>query len=249
MNLSTRYRRIPFPVTIKGGSFTYDKDGVSVKDLAGAVGQMTFSGIAARLDQGGEPQLAVLSGAMRIDAGEIYRWLASQEKMKAALREISAVSGGIAISTLALNGPVNDPKAWRFKIAGAADNLVIGSPSLPDGLFLRQGRFILSPGSIVLDAAHASLLDAAATVSGTLMVSSEGLQGTDVFFDAEVGPKGMQWIKTVAGLPHILKIQQRLSLARCRLAIPHKDALSFQGEIATQGGQALPSTLCERRRT
>jgi hypothetical protein len=248
VNLSTRYQRIPFPVTIKGGSFTYDKEGVSVKDLAGAVGQTTFSGIAARLDQGGEPQLAVLSGAMRIDAGEIYRWLASQEKMKATLREISAVSGSIAISTLALNGPVKNPKAWRFRIAGAADNLVIGSPSLPDGLVLRQSSFILSPGSILLDAVRASLLDSSATVSGALTFSAEGPLGTDVFFDAEVGPKGMQWIKTVAGLPRILKVQQRLSLARCRLAIPHKDALSFQGEIVIQGGQTLALDLVREKK-
>jgi hypothetical protein len=243
VNLSMGYRRIPFPVTVKGGSFTYDKEGISVKDLAGAVGQTTFSGIAARVDQGGEPQLAVLSGAMRIDTGEIYRWIASQEKMKASLREISAVSGGIAISTLALNGPIDDRKRWRFKIAGAIDNLVIGSPSLPDWLTLRQGRFILSPESIVLDAARASMLDAAATVSGALTVSSEGLQGADVLIDAETGPKGMQWIKTIAGLPQILKVQQRLSLARVHLVTSHKGKLSFQGEIGTQGGQTLALDL------
>ncbi len=248
MNLSTRYQRIPFPVMIKGGSFTYDEEGISVKDLAGAVGQTTFSGIAARLEQGGEPQLAVLSGAMRIDAGEIYHWLASQEKMKATLREISAVSGGIAISTLALNGPVDDPKRWRFKIAGAADNLVIGSPSLPDRLALQQGRFILSPGSILLDAARASMLDASATVSGALTLSSEGSQGTDVLIDAETGPKGMQWIKTFADLPRILKVQQRLSLTRCHLVTSHKGELSFQGEIATQGGQTLALDLVREKK-
>ena len=77
MNLSARYQRIPFPVTIKGGSFTYDEEQVSVKDLAGAVGQTTFSGIAARMDQGREPRLAVLSGTMRIHAGEMYDWLSS----------------------------------------------------------------------------------------------------------------------------------------------------------------------------
>ncbi len=248
MNLSARYRRIPFPVTINGGSFTYGEEGVSIKDLAGAVGQTAFSGIAARVDQGREPRLAVLSGTMRIHAGEIYRWLASQEKMKASLREISAVSGIITLSTMALNGPVNDPKAWRFKVAGAADHLVIGSPSLPDRLALKQGKFTLSPGSIVLDAARAAVLDAVATVSGNLRVSSEGLQGADVLLDAETGPRGMQWIKTFAGLPQILKVQQRLSLARGHIVASEKGELSFQGEITTQGGQTLALDLVKEKK-
>jgi hypothetical protein len=368
MNLSARYRRVPFPVTIKGGSFTYDKEQISVKDLAGAVGQTTFSGIAARMEQGREPRLAVRSGAMRIhaaeiygwlssfegtrasfqnitsaggsiaisslavngpalspgawavnavgssegltvtspllpaalgltcrsfsydrkgisvgdlsatmgrssaagiearldsgaspqieihsvqatiDAGEIYRWLASQEKMKASLREISAVSGTIAFSTLTLKGPVSVPKEWRFRTTGAADNLVITSPSLPDRLALRQGRFTLSPGSIVLETVRAGILDTAVTISGTLMVSPEGLRGADVLIDADTGPKGMQWIKTFAGLPQILKVQQWLSLARGHIVASDKGELSFQGAITTQEGLTLSLGLVQEKK-
>ncbi|MBN2437830.1 MAG: AsmA-like C-terminal domain-containing protein [Deltaproteobacteria bacterium] len=359
MNLSARYQRLPFPVTVKGGSFTYDAKQISVKDLAGAVGQTTFSGIAARIDRGRTPQLVVRSGTMRIhaaetygwlssfertraslqditsaggsiaisslamngpalspeawtvnaagssegltitstllpaalqltcrnfsydpkgisvedlsatmgrssaagitgsldsgnspqleirsatanvDTAEIYPWLASRERMKASLREISAVSGTIALSTLTLKGPASVPKEWWFSATGAADNLVIRSPSLPDPLVLRQGRFTLSPGSIVLDAARTRILDTAATLSGTLMVSPEGLRGADVLIDAETGPKGMQLIKTVAVLPQIIKIQQRLSLARGHIITSDKGGLSFQGMITTQGGQIL----------
>ena len=365
MNLSARYQRVPFPVTVKGGSFTYDKEQISVKDLAGTVGQTTFSGIAARMDQGREPRLEVRSGTMRIhaaeiygwlssfegtrallqdmtsadgsiaissvavngpalnpgawtvnaagssegltvtatrlpaalhltcrsfsydqkgisvddlsatmgrssaagikgrldfgaspqleihsaqatvDAGEIYRWLASQEKLKASLREISAVSGTIAFSTLALKGPVSVPKEWRFRTTGAADNLVVSSPSLPDRFTLRQGRFTLSNESLVLDDARAAILDSTATLSGTLTGLPEGLRGADVLIDADTGPKGMQWIKTFAGLPQILKVQQRLSLARGHIITAGKGGLSFQGALTTQGGQTLSLALVQ----
>ena len=58
----------------------------------------------------------------------------------------------------------------------------------------------------------------------------------------------MQWIKTFADLPRILKVQQRLSLTRCHLVASHKGELSFQGEIATQGGQTLALDLVREKK-
>ena len=93
------------------------------------------------------------------------------------------------------------------------------------------------------------MLDTTATVSGTLTVSPEGLRGADVLLDAETGPRGMQWIKTSAGLPQILKVQQRLSLARGHIVASEKGDLSFQGDDHDTGGSdPCPRPRYKRRR-
>ena len=363
MNLSARYQRIPLPVTLTGGAFSYDEQQVSVRDLTGAVGQTTFSGITARMDQGKTPRLALVAGKMRIhagemhdwlssveqlrpslkditaasgaitlsslavngpvlsprewtvtaagaiegltvtsplipaplalicrnasydrkglsvkdlsatmghssvaeldadlqsgdspyltvrsaratiDTGEMYRWLAAHEAMKASLRNISTVSGTVTLSAVTLQGPVTLPEEWRFKTTGTAANLVVGSPSLPDSLTLRQGKFTISPRQIVLEGAQAGMLDTTAAISGTLTVSPEGRWESDVSLDAETGPRGMQWIKTTAGLPPILRVQQRLSLARGRIVTSDTGDFAFQGTLTTKGGQTLALDL------
>ena len=368
MNFSSQYQRIPFPVTIKGGAFAYDEKQVSVKDLAGTMGQTSFSGIAARMDHGKNPRLAVLSGKLRIhagelygwlssveklrpslkditeangmitisslevngpalspqewivntvgaaegltvtsplipaplilssgdfsynqngfsvkelsaamgrssaanldaqlqtgdipyltirsaraiiDTGEMYRWLAAHEKMKTSLRDISAVSGSITFSAVALQGPVSVPNEWQFTTSGTVDNLSISASSLPESLILKQGKFRLSPRQIVLEGMQAGMLDTAATISGTLTVSQEGTLGYDVLVDAETGPKGMQWIKTAAGLSPMLKVQQRLSLARSSIVKSEKGDLSFQGRVTTDGGQTLLLELMQEKK-
>jgi hypothetical protein len=238
---------LPAPLRLACRSFSYEQNGISVEELSATMGNSNARGIGARLDTGASPQIEIRSAQATVDAGEIHRWLASQEKMKDALQEISSVSGTITLTTLGLKGPLSAPKEWQFKTTGAADSLVIGAPSLPDRLVLRKGSFFLSPEAVILDTAHVSMLDTEATLSGTLTVSPEASQQADVLIDADIGPKGMQWIKAVASMPEILKIPQRLSLARGHIVTFGKGGASFQGEIATQGGQTLSLSLAKEQ--
>ena len=239
---------LPEALSLSCRSFSYDPERISVKGLSATMGRSSVAGLEARLDPGTSPHLDIRSAQATIDAGEIYRWLASKEKMKAPLRKISAVGGGIVLSTLALKGPLSTPEEWQFMATGMADDLVIRSPSLPDLLAVRSGKFTLTPGLIVLDAARVGMLDAAATLSGSLMVSPEGLRGTDVLIDGNTGPAGMQWIKTFADLPRVLKVQQRIALSRGHFVSSDKGPLSFRGEISTQGGRTLSLDLVRQER-
>jgi len=239
---------LPEALSLSCRSFSYDPERISVKGLSATMGRSSVAGLDAHIDPGASPHLEIHSAQATINTGEIHRWLASKEKMKTPLRKISAVSGDIVLSTLALKGPLSTPGEWQFMTTGTADDLVIRSPSLPDRLALRRGKFTLTPGLVVLDAARVGMLDAAATLSGVLMVSPEGLRGMDVLIDANMGPAGMQWLKTFAGLPRILKVQQRLALARGHVVSADKGELSFQGEITTQGGQALSLGLVQQKK-
>jgi hypothetical protein len=239
LNCSGQHGRIPFPFTINQGEITYDEKQISLKDLKGAVGQTTFSGLTARLDRSKTPHLTLLFGKMHLQTAEIYNWLSSFEKLRSSLKDITTISGTVALSALALEGPVFVPQKWRFKTTGTAENLVIGTPSLPDRLTLRQGAFTLVPGQILLDRLQAAMLDMSATVSGSLRVSSQGPQAVDISLEAETGPRGFQWMKTSANLSTVLKDQQRLSLAQGRLVTSEKGGLSFQGTLRTMSGQTL----------
>ena len=239
---------LPEALSLSCRSFSYDPERISVKGLSATMGRSSVAGLEAHLDPGASPHLEIHSAQATIDAGEIHRWLASKEKMQTPLRKISAISGNIILSTLALKGPLSTPGEWQFMTTGMADDLVIRSPSLPDRLAVRRGKFTLTPGSIVLDGARVGMLDAAATLSGTLMVSPEGLRGMDVLIDANMGPAGMRWIKTFAGLPQVLKVQQRIALSQGHFVGSDKGALSFQGEISTQEDRTLSLGLVRQEK-
>ena len=131
MSFKSVYDRVPYPVEIKKGSFSYDEKGAAVKDLDGTLGKSSFSGLDAQLRTGAKSQLTILSGKAGIDTAEMHRWLSSYEKLKASLSKIASISGRLNISSVTFQGLVTDSQDWKFKIAGSAEKLMINTSLLP----------------------------------------------------------------------------------------------------------------------
>ena len=88
MSASARYRRIPYPIEINRAEVSYGEKRVGIKNLSGALGKSSVSGLTAQLDLGKEPHLEILSGKLSIALDEIYAWLSPQEFAQDALKEV-----------------------------------------------------------------------------------------------------------------------------------------------------------------
>ncbi|HXX57749.1 MAG TPA: AsmA family protein, partial [Thermodesulfovibrionales bacterium] len=105
VSFAAEYERLPFPVLIKGGQFSYDETRVGARKLAGALGKSSFADLTGELRFGNDPHLEATSGTVKIDPDEVYPWLASFEGLKSSLKEVRSVRGLIKLDTLAVRGP------------------------------------------------------------------------------------------------------------------------------------------------
>ncbi len=245
MKFSVNYDRVPLPVAVNQGSFSYNEKEVAVKNLAGTIGTSAFSGLSARLKPGERPYLDILSGKAGIATGEVHRWLFSYEKLKEPLRKITSLSGRLNLSSLSFQGLIMDSQAWNFKISGSAEKLMINTPLLPGPLTVNSGKFETQTGQLTFSDAGTSFLDASSLVSGSLHTSLENVRKGDIRLSGTVGPKAMQWIKSAFSIPEYVRADQTISVSGARLTWQEKGEIAFQGAMKTESGQSVAIELAK----
>ena len=246
MKFSANYDRVPLPITVAQGSFSYDEKGVAVKNLAGTLGKSAFSGLTARLTTGGSSHLEILSGKAGIDTGEVHRWLASYEKLK-ELRKIALLSGRLNLSSLTFQGPIVDSQAWNFKISGLAEKVTINTSLLPGTLSVNSGKFEVRPGQLIYSNAGVGFLDSSSVFSGSLNTSLEHVSKGDIRLSGTVGPKAFQWIQSAFSIPEYIRTDQTVAVSGSRLRWQDKGETTFEGSMKTGTGQTVVIELAKGR--
>ncbi len=231
-DLSARYRRIPYPVHISGGFFTYDDAGVTARGLSGTVGASSFRGLAGTLRLGDSPYLDIRSTAANIALQELFPWLKSYKALKERLSDISGLSGVAVLSSSRLQGPLPEPGAWQFALRGRVENVRAISPGLPAPLILTAGDFEAQPRHIAFTAVKARMLDASLTASGYL----QGHAKADVSFSGTIGSSAFGWMKGPAGVPRWVRDQEGVALRQAHLTFVKNGAVSFTSDFILQKG-------------
>ncbi len=201
VSFTAEYQRLPFPLVIKGGQFSYDGMRVGVKKLCGSMGKSSFAELTGELRLGDTPFIEIPSGEVRIDQDEVFPWLKSFEGLEGSLRDVRSVRGAIDLDTLNLRGPLLKPKEWLFNLTGKVEDLAIDWAFLPAPAFLNRGTISANEERISLKDAGVDMLDASVTLSGTREGYLEGRPKTDLTFQGKMGPRSLQWSAKLAGLP------------------------------------------------
>ena len=123
MQLSARYRRLPWPIRIRRGTFFYDGNRVGVSRLSGNIGSSTLSGLAARVRLGDSPRFEEVSGTFELALDELFPWLASRKGMEALRTKIAGLRGSIGLSVSGLSGPISRPVGLAIR----GDGILEGS--------------------------------------------------------------------------------------------------------------------------
>jgi hypothetical protein len=246
IKFSASYDRVPLPIAVDQGSFSYDEKGVSVKNLAGTIGKSAISGLSAQM-QTANSYIEILSGKAGLETAEVHRWLASYEKLKEPLHNIASLRGRLNLSSLTFRGPVMDSKAWKFKVAGSAEKLVINTSLLPGSLAVNSGKFETQAGQLIMSDLGIGFLDASPVVSGSLDISLENVRKGDIRLSGTVGPKALQWIKTAFSIPDYIRTDQALTVSGSHLTWQEKGETAFEASMKIGAGLSVALNLSKNR--
>ncbi len=196
IQLSAGYQRLPYPVEIIQGLFTYDEfKGIArVQDLTGKLGASSFSGMTAQVGLGEQPSIEILSAKLLARLDELYPWLSSRPGLRNPLKDIRSVKGLLDVSQVRLQGPVSNPERWHFEATGELRDVRVNTNLFKDPMQVTRAKFNVTPQKLSFTDLQGRLLDAPLSASGTLTPFLSGTPKIDATFSATMGPEATQWV-------------------------------------------------------
>ncbi len=155
--LSARYDRIPYPIRLNGGRFTYGRNRIAADKFNAHIGNSFLKQFSSTISWSGTPTLDFKTQSAILNLEEIYSWLLSFEKYEQNMKYIRSLDGSAAVQELSVSGPFFSPQDWHFLSRGTLNNLKIGSNHLPRPLSIDQGQFSWSQAAFALTDMDASL--------------------------------------------------------------------------------------------
>jgi hypothetical protein len=239
MELSARYRRLPWPIRVRRGTFFYDGNRVGVGQLSGNVGSSTFSDLVALVRLGRSPLFEKVSGAFDLTLDELFDWLASPTEMEALRAKITRLQGSLGLSVSRLSGPISRPADWRYEATGSLKDFVLDTSSLPGTLEVKSGGFRINEQTIRVTGLEARTGDAALRVSGALNGLRRGPRKVEAVVDGETGPETIRWIWEKASLPPEFLPAAPIALREVRVGLAGGETLTLAGSFAFRNGPRL----------
>lgn len=136
-----RYNRIPYPIKISGGRFLFGTDRIAIHDFSAAIGNSSLAQLSTTIDWAQKPTLNSIAKTAQFDLAELHAWLVSFKTFKTSLADIRSLNGTIAAEDLNIQGPMFNPRNWRFQTRGTIDKLTLTSGRLPQTLRIARGKF------------------------------------------------------------------------------------------------------------
>ncbi len=252
-NLTARHQRVPYPITIRDGNVTYDRNQIHIDQFQGEVGRSSFSNLSADAYWGKEPYLMIRSGNCRLFLEEIHSWIAKTKNISGPLNDIESLNGVLAISSLRLQGPIFRPTAWMLDLKGEPVNLAVKIRGSPGVIKASGGSFHAVDQALArklyLKDHNITLLDTSFNVSGTLDRYLKGINGVDLTFEGTLSARGTNWISDILNLPAGFKLRSPLSISNAHLTWNDGEKTTFSGDLAVRDGPRMAADiLLEPRR-
>ncbi len=239
LKLSARYDRVPYPLQIHSVQAAYGGGKIEVKNLIGAIGKSSFSGITAQMDLAGTPTIGVSSRQSILSLGEIYAWLTSLERFKAPLQDLKSLQGSMALSVLRLQGPLTQPEKWDFQIQAEIERLAMEASMLPGPLVARAVKLEVTPEKILLQHSEVNLLDASLKASAGASGWQQGWKSLEGTFQGNLGAQIVGWAFTYFQVPENVRIQAPFALRQTRLGWTKGGEIRVSGNLRWPEGPSL----------
>ncbi|NIO15622.1 MAG: hypothetical protein GTN70_01245 [Deltaproteobacteria bacterium] len=234
--LSTRYRRVPYPIKVTGGHFYYDETEIRARNLRGTVGKSSFSGLTGRLNQEKEPIIEITSWKPVLALGEIYAWLSPLKDLATAFTDFKPREGIVVLSSANLKGPLLIPAEWHFKAEGVMQNVLVDLTLFEAPVTVKSGKIVADKEKLSFTDAQGTLRDASFRASGVINGYMEKVRKADLAFLGELGPEATNWFSDLVNLPDQLRVRPPLSLSQAHLTYERDSAISFKGDFAIKSG-------------
>jgi hypothetical protein len=242
-NLTGRYSRIPYPVTVTDGEFHYDAGAVRVEKLRGSIGSSGFSGLNAHIGTSSPFQLDITSGPLGADMAQIHPWLTQYDTIAPHLKPYESVTGLISAKSIVLKGPALHPWNWRFSLQGDVKDLRVLTPAFPSPVTVRSGSFAADPETLVFDHATFETMDTTLQAQGRYAGYLKTGKQLETALTGALGAEAAAWVREKTGIPPGLAWQSPILLAPIRLRFNQQGELFVSGALRRPNGPAVELTL------
>ena len=248
MRFSATYRRIPWPLRVDSGEFTFDGKRVGVNRLSGSIGRSTFSGLAALVRLGKEAVLERASGSVQVSLGDFLEGAQSIRGAASLVKSVKRLEGSLHVDLRRVSGPLARLDDASVAASGTFEEVLLESSSLPT-LSIPSGRFAVDDDAIRVTDAEARTMDASLRISGALSNWRGGTPAVEATADGELGPEAIRWGWQRASLPAEFRPAAPIALHGVHLSLPGGDELSLAGDFVVANGPRLALDLAVDGRT
>lgn len=240
-DLSTRYHRIPFPVTLAGDRFFYQGRRIQVQGVQGNIGVSNFSGLDAGISWDAAPRLSVSSARGEVDTDELASWLGGIFTECRDPEDAVTDAGKLHVEHLRLNGPVHEPSAWQLQTDGYVETpIAVCTPLFPEALTVYQGSFNATQDRIDIDDADLSVLESRFSGTGSLKgFLTEAPRILDFSLNGSLSGEATDWIFENVEIPEILRWRTPVTVTPLALRWHETDGVSVSGEATVPNGPRL----------
>ncbi|MBW1944268.1 MAG: hypothetical protein JRJ51_15735 [Deltaproteobacteria bacterium] len=239
-NLSAKYGRLPFGITVKGGRLVYDQTGIRLDKVKVDIGKSSVSGLSGRVNLGKTPNMDITYKGSRVNLGELFPWLRTQEWWHVKPRDLKSIEGILSSSGAHIKGPLLSPEKWQVTVNGKMQDIVLDSESIPGPMKVSEGNFRVvqraADQKLTVEAVHIGILDSSFQVSGVLSDYLEGLNRVEMSMQGTVDKAVVRYLGSRFQVPPHLHLKTPISLSRSQLAWERGKQASFQGGGMIQGG-------------
>ncbi len=241
-NLSGTYKRLPYPLEVRGNYFSFDSRDIAVDNLNGKIGNAAFSSLAGHIDFRNTPSIDVSKGKLTLALEDFYPWISTLD-INQISKKIQNAAGRIALSQMHLKGPLFDPVTWKIDAVGNFNNLVLDSNLYPDTIIVKNGHFHAfsdtAAKTLSFSDTHLSFLDAALTLSGLINIDFNGLKKFETLFKGDIGPDSNSWLSTRLNISSELTFKAPISVSSAYISWKKKAEIIFIGDLKFPKGPDL----------
>jgi len=228
-------KALPLPVSVTSGSVRAGRSRVLLQDLAGSLGESTFSGLAARIELGKTPLVSSASGRARVQLAQWFPWL----QQKLPLQDLASVSGqaDVALNRLALR--FDRPAEADYDVVVVPRQVSAALKALPDPVAVDGGSVQAGAKQVRFENLSVALLDARALVSGAFALKDFSVQVA--IAEGIAGQRIVGWALERGAVPARLEPRTPLRFAARRIAWAPQGQGELEADVRVEfeGGPAL----------
>ncbi|MCG8615490.1 MAG: AsmA-like C-terminal domain-containing protein [Desulfobacterales bacterium] len=121
------YNRVPLPISIQGGQFSYKADVVTLQETGVKLSDAAnITGLSGSVDFTSDPVLHIGQAAADISLGPLLPWMAANPPVMSLLSPAVNLKGALRVDSITLDGPMFHPEKWTFEIQGSGSDVDVG---------------------------------------------------------------------------------------------------------------------------
>lgn len=237
--LTVSYDPLPYPVSLRGGRFSYENGKIETESLEGAIGRSSFSMLTGSLRTDGTGQFTIQAASVQLDLEQTEHLLRKVETIQAKLGPESSARGKVDFVSISLAGPLDDPSRWAFGGKGKVQGIVVKHALLPAPVAVTQGIFDATHEKLTFADAKIGLLDASMTAGGVVEHWRKPPLRVVATASGTTGERMMAWVQHQMGIPADFMLRPPLEFSSGRVDWRDDSDFSVNGRLTVGHGPRL----------